>query len=169
MAQRLLIENVQPVPAQCFAWTHPTPMAKSTRASVVSDARNRTEQRKYVDSCRKVESIISSLIRQRAYRERKVNHTIELEGRISYLEIHIEELKVENKQLEANISQTRVENGVLRNKLHASRQSVSTPKSSVPPVPPPTHVISNAQVQAKPVLVKDLLMLYGPHADDDYR
>ena len=104
---------------------------------------------------------------QRAYRERKVNHAIELEGRINYLEVHIEELKVENKQLEVDIAQTRVHNGALRKNLHTTRQSILESKKPSLPVSPPLNIVSNQPMQTKPVLLKDLLMLYGSHTGDE--
>ena len=92
---------------------------------------------------------------------------MELESRINYLEVHIEELKVENKQLEVDIAHTRVDNGVLRTNLHTTRQSILESQKPGSPASPPANLVSNQQMQAKPVLLKDLLMLYGPHAGNE--
>lgn len=98
---------------------------------------------------------------QRAYRERKVNHTIELEDRISYLEGHIQELQVENKQLEVDISRTRVENGVLRKNLIGKLKSNPPTTTSSHPTPKAARSTSQNSHRTKPVLLKDLLMYYG--------
>lgn len=100
---------------------------------------------------------------QRAYRERKVNHTVELEGRINYLEVHIEELKVENKQLEVDISNTKTKNGALRKSLLGKWHSHDDRSPSSPQSKPRTTERSHSQ----PVLLKDLLTVYSPHKGDD--
>jgi cell division protein FtsB len=94
---------------------------------------------------------------------------VELESRINYLEVHIEELKVENKQLEVDIAQTRVENGVLRTNLHKTRQSISNSKRPASPMLLQPNSVLSQQMQDQPVLLKDLLMLYGPHTGNDIR
>lgn len=99
--------------------------------------------------------------RQRAYRERKVNHTIELEDRISFLEGHIQELQVENKQLEVDISRTRVENGVLRKNLIGKLKSNPTTTTSPQPTPIAGRSTSENGHRTKSILLKDLLMHYG--------
>lgn len=91
---------------------------------------------------------------------------MELEGRINYLEVHIEELKVENKQLEEDISQTRVENGVLRRNLHTTRKFKTGMAKSPTPVTKPLKTTSGRQAQARSVLLRDLLRIYGPCASD---
>ena len=99
--------------------------------------------------------------RQRAYRERRVNHTIELEDRINYLEGHIQELQVENKQLEVDISRTRVENGVLRNNLLIKVKSNSASTTSSQPTSTAGRSTPDDGLRTKPVLLKDVLTLYG--------
>jgi hypothetical protein len=90
-----------------------------------------------------------------------VNHTIELEDRISYLEGHIQELQVEKKQLEADISRTRVENGVLRKNLIGKLKSNRASTTSSQPTPIAGRSTSDNANRTKPVLLKDLLMHYG--------
>lgn len=92
---------------------------------------------------------------------------MELEGRINYLQGHIEELKVENKQLERDISQTKVENVILRDNLHTARRSME-PRHQDMSSSPPLQLPAVDPIQSSPILLKDLLMLYGPHADGDY-
>ena len=103
------------------------------------------------------------MTRQRAYRERKVNHTVELEDRITYLEVLIEELRVENKQLEVDISRTQTENGTLRKSLLGKWQPnpVRPARTSTPAQPNTRN-----DVRTKPVLLRDLLMVYGREGDD---
>ena len=106
-------------------------------------------------------SIVNCRTRQRAHRERRVNHTVELEDRISYLEEHIQELQIENKQLEVEISRTRVENVVLRNDLLGKLKSNPGSTTSSQPTPMADPTTTDNNLRTKPVLLKDLLMLYG--------
>ncbi len=105
--------------------------------------------------------IINCRARQRAYRERRVNHTVELEDRINYLEGHIQELQVENKQLEVDISRTRVENVVLRKDLVGNLKSNGATTTTSRSKPLANLSTSDNDDHTKPVLLKDLLMLYG--------
>ena len=91
-----------------------------------------------------------------------MNHTVELEDRITYLEVHIEELRVENKQLEVDISRTQTDNGTLRKTLLGKWQpNLGEPATAPKSVQPKT----NNEIRAKPVLLKDLLMMYGQEDD----
>ena len=134
---------------------------RSTRLFVDRDAKSKTEQRKCSRMWPLMLQVVNRRIRQRAYRERKVNHTMELEDRITYLQGHIQELQVENKQLEVDISRTRVENVVLRKDLLSKVKSSSASTTSSQPTPMAGRSSSDSGPRAKGVLLKDLLMHYG--------
>lgn len=125
------------------------------------DAKNKTELRKCLRLRLLMLSTLNCRTRQRAYRERRVNHTVELEDRINHLEGHIQDLHVENKQLEVDISRTRVENRVLRKDLIGTLKSRPDSTTSSEPMAMAGRSISDNGLHTKPILLKDLLMIYG--------
>ena len=82
-----------------------------------------------------------------------MSHTLELEDRINYLQDKATALHHENMQLEADIRKLRAENDALRQSVLGALQSSSNLEAS--------RERRTKDVWKRPVLVKDLLTIYG--------
>jgi hypothetical protein len=90
---------------------------------------------------------------QRAYRERKVQRIVELEGEIDRLVRTVSGLEINNQQLELELCKVKTENDVIRSSLVATQHS--SPAS-----------IGGYDFQAtseprKAILLRDCLTMYG--------
>ncbi|KAK3718725.1 hypothetical protein LTR37_004944 [Vermiconidia calcicola] len=91
---------------------------------------------------------------QRAYRERKVQHILEMQAQIDVLEKHVVNLRSTNQRLEYAIRRMKIENSVLRASLMVDAQT-----GDVSPKARSGYGAENPL--GPPILLKDALTVYG--------